>query len=110
VALQGAKFDETLGELFLSNIFDQKPDQQNFIGVSLSRTDDLEGSADASFLINEVDQDYADVLFASAIPLFARNNGRCSRTCLVPDMLVRKSIERIGGGRSEFATPHQRSL
>jgi hypothetical protein len=108
VALQGAKLDETLGELFLSNIFDQTPGQQNFIGVSLSRTDDLEGSADASFLVNKVDQDYADVVFASAIPLFPGNKGRCSRTCLVPDMLVCKSIECVGGGRSESATPHQR--
>ncbi|KAJ7851049.1 aspartic peptidase domain-containing protein [Mycena olivaceomarginata] len=77
-ALKSAKFDETLGEPFLSNIFDQAPDQENFIGISLSRTDDLEGSADASFLINEVDQDYADVVFAPAIPLFPGNNGRWS--------------------------------
>ncbi|KAJ7725884.1 hypothetical protein B0H14DRAFT_3620332 [Mycena olivaceomarginata] len=96
--------DETLGKLFLLNIFDQKPDQQNLIGVSLPRMDDLEGSADASFFVNEVDQDYADVVFASAIPLFPGNNGRCSRTCHVPDMLVRKSIEHVGGGRSESAT------
>ncbi|KAJ7792626.1 hypothetical protein B0H14DRAFT_3499027 [Mycena olivaceomarginata] len=61
-AVQGAKLDESLGELLLSKIFDQKPDQQNFIG----------GSADASSLVNEVDQDYADVVFASAIPLISR--------------------------------------
>jgi hypothetical protein len=72
VALQGAKLDETLGELFLSNVFDQK---QNFIGVLLYRTEDLEGSADASFLVNQVDQDYADVVFAPAIPLSPGNNG-----------------------------------
>jgi hypothetical protein len=76
--LKSAKFDETLGEPFLSNIFDQAPDQENFIGISLSRTDDLECSADASFLINEVDQDYADVVFGPAIPLFPGNNGRWS--------------------------------
>jgi hypothetical protein len=107
VALQSAKLDESLGELFLSNIFDQKSDQLNFIGVSHSRTDDLEDSAAASFLVNKVDQDYADVVFASDIPLFPGNNGRCCRTCLVPDMLVRKSIEHVGGGRSESAAPHR---
>ncbi|KAJ7851059.1 aspartic peptidase domain-containing protein [Mycena olivaceomarginata] len=80
-ALKSAGVPETLGEPFLSNIFDQEPDQENFVGISLSRTDDLEGSADASFLINEVDQDYADVVSAPAIPLFPafpRNNGRWS--------------------------------
>ncbi|KAJ7301103.1 hypothetical protein DFH08DRAFT_827813 [Mycena albidolilacea] len=64
VALQGAKLDETLGELFLSNVS---------IRSQTNRT-------------SSVDQDYADVVFASAIPLFPGNNGRCSRTCLVPHM------------------------
>ncbi|KAJ7670384.1 aspartic peptidase domain-containing protein [Mycena rosella] len=77
-ALGGANIDETRGQPFLSNIFDQTPDQQNFIGISLSRTDDLEGSADASFLINEVDSTYANVVSAPAIPLFPGNNGRWS--------------------------------
>ncbi|KAF8155032.1 aspartic peptidase domain-containing protein [Mycena galopus ATCC 62051] len=76
-ALQAAGIDETVGQPFLSNLFDQTPDQQNFLAISLSRTDDLEDSADASFLINEVDQDYADVVSAPAIPLFG-NDGRWS--------------------------------
>ncbi|KAJ6484920.1 aspartic peptidase domain-containing protein [Mycena sanguinolenta] len=77
VALQGAGMDETAGQPFLSNVFDQTPDQQNFLAISLSRTDDLEDSADASFLINELDPDYADVVSAPAIPLFG-NDGRWS--------------------------------
>ncbi|KAJ7736056.1 hypothetical protein DFH07DRAFT_779844 [Mycena maculata] len=51
LALRRAKLDETLGEPFLSNIFDQKPEQGNFLAISLSRTNDLEGSSDALFLI-----------------------------------------------------------
>ncbi|KAF7338964.1 Peptidase A1 domain-containing protein [Mycena venus] len=77
-ALKAANVDETLGEPFLSNIFDQTPDQENFLSISLSRTDDLEGSSDASFLINEVDQRYAEVVSAPAISLFPGNNGRWS--------------------------------
>ncbi|KAJ7727420.1 aspartic peptidase domain-containing protein [Mycena maculata] len=77
-ALAAAHLDETLGEPFLSNIFDQTPGQENFLAISLSRTGDLEGTADASFLISEIDQRYADVVFAPAIPLFPGTNGRWS--------------------------------
>ncbi|KAJ7118369.1 aspartic peptidase domain-containing protein [Mycena epipterygia] len=59
-----------LGDPFLFNVFDQTPDQNNYIGISLSRSDDLEGSAAASFLINEVDQAYAAVVNAPALPVF----------------------------------------
>ncbi|KAF7363026.1 Acid protease [Mycena venus] len=76
--LKSSNLDPSPGASFLSNIFDQSPDQQNFLGVSLSRTDDLEGSADASFLINEVDPNYANVVSAPAIPLFPGTNGRWS--------------------------------
>ncbi|KAJ7110929.1 aspartic peptidase domain-containing protein [Mycena epipterygia] len=57
------------GQPFLFNVFDQTPGQNNFIGISLSRTDDLEDSADASFAINEVDQAYAAVQQAPSLPL-----------------------------------------
>ncbi|KAJ7153260.1 aspartic peptidase domain-containing protein [Mycena filopes] len=63
---------------FLFNIFAQTPEQNNFIGISLSRTDDLEGSADASFTINEVDETYADVLNAPVLPLFDVSPGPSS--------------------------------
>jgi len=67
--------DPGLGEPFLFNIFDQTPGQNNFIGISLSRTDDLEGSADASFTINEFDPTYAAVANAPVNPLFPGDNG-----------------------------------
>ncbi|KAJ7314795.1 aspartic peptidase domain-containing protein [Mycena albidolilacea] len=60
----------TSGQPFLFNIFDQTPDASNFIAVSLSRTDDLEDSADASFLINELDETYAAVAQSTPIPIF----------------------------------------
>ncbi|KAJ7659832.1 aspartic peptidase domain-containing protein [Mycena rosella] len=63
---------------FLFNIFDQTPNVDNFIGISLSRTGDLEGSADASFTINELDDDYATVSSAPQLPLFPGTNGRWS--------------------------------
>ncbi|KAJ7648195.1 aspartic peptidase domain-containing protein [Mycena polygramma] len=71
---QSKGMDPNLGETFLFNIFDQTPGQNNFIGISLSRTDDLEGSAGASFGINEVDQTYAAVSQASPVPLFPSTN------------------------------------
>jgi hypothetical protein len=46
--LQENGMDPNLGVPFLFNVFDQTPNQNNFLGISLSRTDDLEGSAEAS--------------------------------------------------------------
>ncbi|KAJ7501044.1 aspartic peptidase domain-containing protein [Mycena galericulata] len=67
---------ESQGEPFLFNIFDQTPEQDNFIGISLSRTGDLQGTADGSFTINEVDEAYPGVVSTSLIPLFPGNDGR----------------------------------
>ncbi|KAJ6534276.1 aspartic peptidase domain-containing protein [Mycena capillaripes] len=67
--------DPNLGKPFLFNIFDQTPTKNNFIGISLSRTDDLEGSARASFGINEVDPSYATASKAPSVPLFPGDNG-----------------------------------
>ncbi|KAJ7487062.1 aspartic peptidase domain-containing protein [Mycena latifolia] len=68
----------TLGQPFLYNVFDMTPEQDNFIGISLSRTDDLEGSAGASFTINELDAAYAAVADAPAVPLFPVGTTRWS--------------------------------
>ncbi|KAJ7118372.1 hypothetical protein C8R44DRAFT_878966 [Mycena epipterygia] len=51
-ALQNKGFPSTAGQPFLYNIFDQTPEFNNFIGISLSRTNDLEDTADAAFTIN----------------------------------------------------------
>ncbi|KAJ7120763.1 aspartic peptidase domain-containing protein [Mycena crocata] len=70
--------DPTLGQPFLYNVFDLTPDQSNFMGISLSRTDDLEGSAAASFTINELDVTYAAVADTPEVPLFPGGNLRWS--------------------------------
>ncbi|KAJ6538808.1 aspartic peptidase domain-containing protein [Mycena vulgaris] len=67
--LQASGANPALGNPFLFNIFDQTPGQDNFIGISLSRTGDLEGTADATFTINELDPKYAAVANAPIIPL-----------------------------------------
>ncbi|KAJ7679752.1 aspartic peptidase domain-containing protein [Mycena rosella] len=68
----------TAGQPFLYNLFDATPNQDNLIGICLSRTEDLDGSADASFTINEVDEDYSTVLDIPKIPLFPGDNFRWS--------------------------------
>ncbi|KAJ7909595.1 aspartic peptidase domain-containing protein [Mycena leptocephala] len=73
--LQENGMDPNLGLPFLFNVFDQTPNQNNFIGISLSRTDDLEGSAEASLTINEVDPTYEAVAKSPVLPLFPGNNG-----------------------------------
>jgi hypothetical protein len=72
-SLVSAGFSATAGQPFLFNIFDQTPDVENFIAISLSRTGDLEGSADASFLINEFDETYSAIANSTPIPVFGNN-------------------------------------
>ncbi|KAJ7851187.1 aspartic peptidase domain-containing protein [Mycena leptocephala] len=96
-----------------------RPDtpERHFIGISLSRTDDLEGSAAASFSINEVDPAYAAVLDAPFIPLFPADSGAWSilldgisavaimdtgtPTALIPELLVNAIYSQIPGARLE---------
>ncbi|KAF7345659.1 hypothetical protein MVEN_01585500 [Mycena venus] len=66
--------DPNLGKPFLFNIFDQTPAKNNFIGVSLPRTDDPQSSATGSFSINKVDPAYAAAANAPSLPLFPGNN------------------------------------
>ncbi|KAK7065094.1 peptidase A1 domain-containing protein [Favolaschia claudopus] len=77
---QDGTLSTILGQPFVSNIFDQTPSQDNFLAISLSRTDDREGSATASFLINEIDSEYSAVVSAPSIALFpgSNANGRWS--------------------------------
>ncbi|KAJ6483758.1 aspartic peptidase domain-containing protein [Mycena vitilis] len=69
-ALKANGSDPSLGEPFLYNIFNQTPNQDNYIGISLARTGDLEGTAEASFTINEIDETYAAVANSSKMSLF----------------------------------------
>ncbi|KAJ7671395.1 aspartic peptidase domain-containing protein [Mycena polygramma] len=79
--------DPSVGAPFLYNIFNQTPNQDNYIGISLARTGDLEGTADASFTINEVDDTYAAVANSSKISLF-RPGGEGGWLFLVDAILV----------------------
>ncbi|KAJ7447615.1 hypothetical protein FB451DRAFT_1567455 [Mycena latifolia] len=51
-----APLGDTAGQPFLFNVLDQNPDQDNFMAISFSRKDDLEGSVDAPFTINELEE------------------------------------------------------
>ncbi|KAJ7118353.1 aspartic peptidase domain-containing protein [Mycena epipterygia] len=75
-ALVAEGSNSTAGQPFLFNVFDQNPNVNNFIGISLSRTGDLEGSADASFTINEIDETYAAVLDSTPVPIFPPDKPR----------------------------------
>ncbi|KAJ7698717.1 aspartic peptidase domain-containing protein [Mycena rosella] len=61
-AVQGA-FGPTAnwGQSVLANIFAANPTGADYIGISLSRTGDQEGTADASLTIAEYDSDYQTV-------------------------------------------------
>ncbi|KAJ7107144.1 aspartic peptidase domain-containing protein [Mycena crocata] len=66
------------GQPFLFNVFDMHPTETNLIGIALSRTDDLEGSAEESFTIVEIDENFADVTNRTPVPLFPGDTGRWS--------------------------------
>ncbi|KAJ7182241.1 aspartic peptidase domain-containing protein [Mycena crocata] len=76
--------DSAEGKPFLFNVFDQTPQEDNFIGLSLSRTDDLEGSADASFTINEIDDAYSGIWYAPKIPVVQAVPGNHNLTWSIP--------------------------
>ncbi|KAJ7255235.1 aspartic peptidase domain-containing protein [Mycena rebaudengoi] len=66
---------ETWGQSVLANIFAQHPTGSDYIGISLSRTGDQEGTADASLTISEYDSDYEAVQNAPKIPQFPQDSG-----------------------------------
>ncbi|KAJ7023592.1 aspartic peptidase domain-containing protein [Mycena alexandri] len=59
---------DTSGQSVLANIFAQNASISDFIGISLSRTGDQEGTADASLTISEYDSDYEAVQNSPQIP------------------------------------------
>ncbi|KAJ7107143.1 aspartic peptidase domain-containing protein [Mycena crocata] len=67
-----------VGQPFLFNIFNEHPTETNFIAVSLSRTTDLESSAEASFTIMELDKSFAAVKDTTPVPLFPADTFRWS--------------------------------
>ncbi|KAJ7183420.1 aspartic peptidase domain-containing protein [Mycena filopes] len=65
----------TAGQSVLANIFAQNPTGSDYIGISLSRTGDLEGTADASLTISEYDADYEAVAGAPRVPQTPAGSG-----------------------------------
>ncbi|KAF7324210.1 Peptidase A1 domain-containing protein [Mycena kentingensis (nom. inval.)] len=63
--------DPLAAQPFLFNIFNQKPDEVNFLGVEISRTEDLEETSQGSFTINEIDPAFADAIHnAHEVPVY----------------------------------------
>ncbi|KAJ6469517.1 aspartic peptidase domain-containing protein [Mycena sanguinolenta] len=65
----------TWGQSVLANIFQENPTGDDYIGISLSRSGDTGGTADASLTIAEYDSDYAAVASSPKIPQNPLNSG-----------------------------------
>ncbi|KAJ6578613.1 aspartic peptidase domain-containing protein [Mycena sp. CBHHK59/15] len=87
--------NQNWGQSVLANIFDQNPTGSDYIGISLSRTGDQEGTADASLTISEYDSDYASVQSAPKLTQFPANSGAWT---VVLDALV------AGGKKLDWQT------
>lgn len=66
----------TWGHSVLQNIFDQHPDQPNYIAIDLARTHDWEDTDGGSFGIGEVEEKYAAVLNTPKLPQFPKGGPR----------------------------------
>jgi saccharopepsin len=76
----------TWGQSVLHNIFDQHPNQPNFITLSLSRTEDLEDTQGGSFSIGEYHPNYTTVSTGPQLPQFPEGGTRW--TTLLESILV----------------------
>jgi saccharopepsin len=76
----------TWGQSVLHNIFDQHPNQPNFIALSLSRTEDLEDTQGGSFSIGEYHPNYTTVSNEPRLPQFPEGGTRW--TTLLESILV----------------------
>lgn len=83
---KGIRSSAEWGQSVLQNIFDQHPYQPNFIGISLSRSEDREDTADGSITIGEYDDDYAAIVSAPRLLQYPPNGGRWST--LLNDIIV----------------------
>ncbi|KAF9530508.1 aspartic peptidase domain-containing protein [Crepidotus variabilis] len=87
--------DATWGHSFLHNVFDQHPDQPNFIAIDLARSDDLEDTVGGSFYIGEYDPTYAGVAKAPHLTQFPEGGNRWT--------ILMEAIE-VGGSAVPFKT------
>jgi saccharopepsin len=68
------KSGSSSGRSFLYNLFSANPHEPNFIAISLQRSTDPADDVQGTFLIGELDSDYAAVNQTSPIPTFPENN------------------------------------
>ncbi|KAI0254756.1 acid protease [Lactifluus subvellereus] len=69
-----SKTGSSSGRSLLYNIFSDNPQEPNFIAFSLQRSTDPTDDVQGTFLIGELDPDYAAVNHSSPIPTFPENN------------------------------------
>jgi hypothetical protein len=68
------KTGSSSGRSLLYNLFLDNPNEPNFIAISLQRSSDPAADVQGSFLIGEVDPEYAEVNQTSPIPTFPVSN------------------------------------
>jgi len=76
----------TWGQSVLHNIFDQHPNQPNFIALSLSRTEDLEDTKGGSFSIGDYHPNYTSVSTEPQLAQFPEGGTRW--TTLLESIIV----------------------
>lgn len=68
------KTGSSSGRSLLYNLFLDNPNEPNFIAISLQRSSDPAADVQGTFLIGEVDPEYAEVNQTSPIPTFPVSN------------------------------------
>lgn len=68
------KTGSSSGRSLLYNLFLDNPSEPNFIAISLQRSSDPAADVQGTFLIGEVDPEYAEVNQTSPIPTFPVSN------------------------------------
>ncbi len=85
------KTGSSSGRSLLYNLFSDNPREPNFIAFSLQRSTDPTNDVEGTFLIGELDPDYAAVNQTSPIPTFPITGSR-RWTVLIEAILVGNSV------------------
>ena len=85
------KTGSSSGRSFLYNLFRDNPQEPNFISLSLQRSTDPTNDVEGTFLIGELDPDYAAVNQTSPIPTFPMTSPT-HWTILIEAILVGNSV------------------
>lgn len=85
------KTGSSSGRSFLYNLFNDNPQEPNFIALSLQRSTDPTDEVEGTLLIGELDPDYAAVNQTSAIATFPTSNPS-HWTVLIEAILIGNSV------------------